>query len=957
MVVCEEYKGFENLFLAMEKKNPSAFEKHKPLLKLDFDTVDERHKNKNGKLFKEYPYHDIKHSEQILIRINSFLGNEFKGLSYAEMYFLYYVVLLHDVAMTMTSEDLAEYVKDPGKSEELKEFSSYQKENNSMLIEKMITSPSVIDKLLEDNSFIECLEEFLRSSHPKDAGWMHDNGRIKMAGFRNTINSTMIENIFIACKSHGIDASDIYKHFKSNICECSYDFVGDKYRPMLVSWLLCLGDLLDVGDSRFFGIGEERFPAMTDADAESRIHKKINESLVLSVKKGSVEMKFQVEDTVDGARIAQGAFKWVDYLRKLLAFGIGCWKLIAPSVKERVDMVIQPPNEKFEEGLSVKFYDREIKEKGLLNFTIDYKRGYEIVSGQGIYSTRAAFLREIVQNAMDACKVLYAYDQNKNTTSGSKISNPFKTYHDFALDNMIIKINFIEKGEDKLIITVTDNGIGIGEEEIRYISCVGGKRRAYNYSRYQSSILSVPAWARPTAKFGIGLQSIFHASDEAFTIETAKAHGEPLLKITFEHIAKGGYIYSNKTHNRLKFRGTAISVIVDQNLFSHESEEKHTPQSITQHLCQYIRDVFIASPFKISFSSKWFIKDETICGNSILSVTKENKYTEHGVHKVYFDSKEQLFYAISNTEPNVYRYVFRFQFAYELPKKSEYNCNISYKGVRLKPEGLRYWFNLKIYVEILAEPEDLDGEFGLYLSRETLSTREWEKVDEAIDGAVRDMVSYFKNNPDKCELIEANQKIVENLSLRYKVGNKKVLFCDPNTTSKTDELIYEQYTIQKMEMDNMRVKLYLERYSDDNFTCMEIDRDDTFSLIPLIVETILPSCDRDDRIVVPSWIPELSVKRVPRSYRHVDFLNYRSPKLIIPLTLSELIFYGDKVISERTSCDAAKDWLHQKNNIYIEILSNRQYTGCVGDIEKKLIELVKEMLDYYREMKRRTQNG
>ena len=138
-----------------------------------------------------------------------------------------------------------------------------------------------------------------------------------------------------------------------------------------------------------------------------------------------------------------------------------------------------------------------------LKFTVDSSAGLQLFMGNRLYSDKRVFLRELIQNAVDACNYRKMGD---------------------ALYSPTIAIEF---NEDVSTITVRDNGIGMTRQWIeKYFLAIG-------ISFYQSNeIRSVNRDSRIDfsfiSQFGIGFLSCFQVADKII-IKTRKASSPGLL--------------------------------------------------------------------------------------------------------------------------------------------------------------------------------------------------------------------------------------------------------------------------------------------------------------------------------------------------------------------------------------------------------------------------------------------
>lgn len=176
-----------------------------------------------------------------------------------------------------------------------------------------------------------------------------------------------------------------------------------------------------------------------------------------------------------------------------------------------------------------------------IQFEFDRMRMFEILSDDIYQGNPFIFIRELLQNAIDAI------DFRAEALAKQQI---FFT--------PIIKISSIET-KDFYIIEISDNGIGMDEYVIRnYLALVG--RSYYRSQDFQKEQLNLD----PISKFGIGILSCFMLSDyieiETFKDPNLSKIKEP-LKISIP--AKENYFKIQKNSNEYSI-GTKFKVFLDK---------------------------------------------------------------------------------------------------------------------------------------------------------------------------------------------------------------------------------------------------------------------------------------------------------------------------------------------------------------------------------------------------------
>lgn len=213
--------------------------------------------------------------------------------------------------------------------------------------------------------------------------------------------------------------------------------------------------------------------------------------------------------------------------------------------------------------------ERQIVADGYLSgqykITLDQEKVIDLLIGRNLYSDPAIFVRELLQNAIDAVRTRKLLD--KNLPKAWKPQINIHTWID-------------EDGYDWF--RIEDNGIGMSEETIRnYFLKVG--HSYYTSDQFRADKLRCeadPDYA-PISRFGIGILSCFMGDPKNNRVEVTTKHftdnGKhyPAYRISIQGINGFYYLASNEDHreaapkmpdfqkNELRFRsepGTIIAV-------------------------------------------------------------------------------------------------------------------------------------------------------------------------------------------------------------------------------------------------------------------------------------------------------------------------------------------------------------------------------------------------------------
>ncbi|MFI6644995.1 ATP-binding protein [Streptomyces sp. NPDC050504] len=145
---------------------------------------------------------------------------------------------------------------------------------------------------------------------------------------------------------------------------------------------------------------------------------------------------------------------------------------------------------------------------GWAGFRLDERRVRELLMGVQLYKDRDLAVRELYQNALDACRYRRARTEYLDRTS------PGASY---AYEG---RVSFVQETDEdgREYLECRDDGIGMGEAELRGVFSNAGARFAeqqdFREERAEWERLDPPVTLHPNSRFGIGVLSYFMLADE-----------------------------------------------------------------------------------------------------------------------------------------------------------------------------------------------------------------------------------------------------------------------------------------------------------------------------------------------------------------------------------------------------------------------------------------------------------
>ena len=522
--------------------------------------------------FPHYSIHDINHSMTIIDNIQCFLGEDrIKRLSATDTFLILMAGLTHDIGMILMYSIIEEEWQHNDFKEILENFSNsddYVIADSAKLLIKIYQQKAKEDlkdygwALKVKNAVVILTAEIFRAKHAKQsANYLNSNETFKQLA--NNFHAEQLPSRFMDLLTniaalHGQD----FEAVMTQLYQEANGYKGDYIHPRFIAYMIRLGDLLDFDNNRFnpySKIGLKEIPET------SKLHEQKHASVKhMLISPNSIEAELDCPNE-EVYRISRS---WFDWLEKEVNNQSREWTNIAPRNLGGLPPVISKGNIKI-------LYNGIQGNSDLLNlkFSMSQEKMFAILQGGGIYKEPGfAFIREIVQNAFDASKI-QMWNDIENGLYDSYFTNILKDDIKFPDDISSIiyqqyPVTLVIKWQDKekniLHFECEDLGTGISESALlRMTNNVGESRK--NDKGYSNVYNNMPNFLRPTAAFGIGLQSIFFVAPK-FEVETYFL-GETSKRIVFRTAAKNQYSSIVKENVKGK-RGTIVKVDIPKERFA-----------------------------------------------------------------------------------------------------------------------------------------------------------------------------------------------------------------------------------------------------------------------------------------------------------------------------------------------------------------------------------------------------
>lgn len=485
---------------------------------------------KINRVFANYTGHGIEHSVNVMQYMYD-LVTDISAISDLEITCLIYAALLHDIGMVANETEIEAIKKD-----EL----NYHGRKYSV----------IYDKYQNENI---ALQECVRPVHGERAldHIMHMEKDFFI--IPEYTNCNFQEELAKICQAHTMNREWILQNLDSNQVK-GKDGLNTQY----VAMLLRIADYLDIDEKRA-PIELYRFLAPAGfGDEEWRQHYIIEnkDKVVRDYTSGSGTIV--IYGQCDEPKIHR---KFLRYLSSVSEELLWCTSHTRKHFEEKYWILLQPQ------------IDNRIQTKGFeisdLKMQMDYHAVINLLMGENVYGDKKHGLRELVQNAVDACRVMAE-------EAGRMEKYSYVSY--------IPKIQIILDYKKEKVI-VMDNGIGMGKDVLtKYFLNVGKSYYKSDEFLYQGKSYN------PIGTFGIGFLACFMLSDSV-TVETK--HYTEQVGFTIE-LEKDSEFVCEKNHvELLGDSGTAIMLNLESVLevFDQKSE----------NIKEYVENTFLNQGVEIQF--------------------------------------------------------------------------------------------------------------------------------------------------------------------------------------------------------------------------------------------------------------------------------------------------------------------------------------------------------------------
>lgn len=421
---------------------------------------------KMNNIFDNYTEHGVDHSLRVLNYMSKLIFDVEK-FSELELTMIIYVALLHDIGMVVEEQ-----------------------EKNSLTdnsVNELGMKYSVIKEEYSNNKK-KALQEYYRPIHGLRAIKYIENMKQQDLFCVPEANGISFkEDVAKICKSHNESGDCIRANLRKSIIKGEYEA-----NPQYIATLLRLGDILDIDEKRTPHQVYRLFELDSYSNLEWKQHFDIDNTKKIFTNEKTRQKYVEFRGSSNEPEVHRKLLNYIDWINNELEFAT---KLCSTFSNEKYSLFIKEKviNRIETNGFTISDF----------RLSLDYKAVTGLLMGEKIYGDKKYGLREIVQNSIDACKLMKEIKQ----------PNFLRTGEEYQPHITII----FDKDDGK--VKVRDNGVGMTIDILRkYFLNVG-------VSYYASSDFKYKGYTyKPIGNYGIGFLACFMLSDNVTV--TTKHHTE-----------------------------------------------------------------------------------------------------------------------------------------------------------------------------------------------------------------------------------------------------------------------------------------------------------------------------------------------------------------------------------------------------------------------------------------------
>ena len=459
---------------------------------------------------EEFTDHDLEHSARLVQRIGQILPGKGSELNQPELYILLLAALLHDSGMWTPREEAHDLLKDP----EFRNYCDTHVEGELSEIENAICSER--REWMGQLALQTLAASYNRVRHPERLGtFVLAEGSPTGGPLRTLIGADFIEAVIAVSLAHSWDHEELLENDTLRARE--FGDQSELVELRFLAVLLRLGDLLDLGDGR---VSMLLWAYLRPLNSVSESHWRKEAKLKVDrcePNKIEISGRFDVDTGGIPEREAYRlACEWLEWLKSEIRNAHHYLKVMEPQFRNRIEL-------RRLELDSSRVTAKGLADEGRVSFELNRDRIMHLL-GEEIYSEGCIFVRELLQNAVDATRAQMVRDR-KDEISAHDPSFPPSEPWDWpneVTNGYQIEVDTGEEVVDQAeykTFSIADPGIGMTLKQIRENFLQVGVSY-YKTDGYKEE------FAFPSiSQFGIGFLSCLMVADRIEVV--TRPHDEP----------------------------------------------------------------------------------------------------------------------------------------------------------------------------------------------------------------------------------------------------------------------------------------------------------------------------------------------------------------------------------------------------------------------------------------------
>lgn len=534
--------------------------------------------------FRSYTLHNPDHAKRLVHLAGVLLEPDvLDNLSSLECTLIIYAAFIHDLGMSLTSVERQRLLNSPQFIDHLRSSARLwsRLENARSHLKLLPPDARESQKLALELEVFQlhevALASYLRPNHATRATYQRLHETLRQASGRGDLfeyKGVSFEDVLVdICESHNLDVgvlAEVKGPYDSRFPRDAL-FAGQRVNSQFCAALLRLTDILDFDRERTptvlfdnLGIQHSNLPGAEVSLMEWQKHMSVH-----TVDIGEHEVLFSGDSRHPAIEAAVHAFTHtiereirgtMSVLRNNPPQIVGTYRVAIPtSVRARIRPV------------GYVFHD--------IRMHLNESAVMSLLMGERLYDNSAAAVRELIQNAVDACHV--------RTRLAPVAYSPE------------VSLKLFAEGDGTMWLEVRDNGIGMDEHVITdYLFHIGS---SYYDSPEFDRIVSHAAGAEfvPVSRFGIGLVSVFMIGDllEITTANPMSSRGDHKER-TIRVDGRGGLAFV--TERASGQQGTVVRVRL---------KPEFTDERSINRMASFVREVVLRPqcPVAVNFGDNWFV--------------------------------------------------------------------------------------------------------------------------------------------------------------------------------------------------------------------------------------------------------------------------------------------------------------------------------------------------------------